>query len=105
MAKNTPMPNQREAIILSILVRGEKYGREVRTDYETRTKQAMPLGSLYVTLDRMEEKGFVASRMGESDPGRGGNRRKYFKLTASGFASLNAVQQMFSVPRRGMANV
>ena len=105
MAKKVPLPNQREGIILSILVLGEKYGREIRNDYETRTKHEMPLGSLYVTLDRMEGKGFISSRLSDTESIRGGNRRKYFKLTASGLASLNAVQQIMSVPKGGLAYV
>lgn len=101
MGRKDTIPNQREAIILSILVGPEKYGREIRNDFEKRTGQEMPLGSLYTTLDRMEEKGFVSSWMGESESERGGNRRKWYKLTAPGLRSLNAFQQMISMPTKG----
>lgn len=86
-------PNHREAEMLAVLMNGELYGRQVRDRYEERTGQKMPLGSLYVTLDRMEEKGFVRSRDGDPDPERGGNRRKFFRLTASGTRALNDLQQ------------
>ena len=91
MAKPT-LPNNREAQILSILINGEKYGRAIRNEYENRTGTAMPLGSLYTTLDRMEEKGFVTARLGEATKARGGIPRKYFRLTAMGTASLNAFE-------------
>lgn len=93
MPKDNIVPNQREAVLMAILLHGERYGREIRTLYEGRTGQRLPFGSLYVTLDRMEDKGFLRSRLGESDSVRGGNRRKYYKLTAAGVKSLNLVQE------------
>ena len=105
MPKKSPPPNRREAVILFLLVPGEKYGRDIRNGYQDRTDETMPLGSLYTTLDRMEEKGFVKSRMGESEGERGGNRRKYYKLTASGLSALNDLQRAIAVPvKGGLAN-
>jgi PadR family transcriptional regulator, regulatory protein PadR len=84
------IPSQREAAILSILINGEKYGREIRNQYEERTERQLPLGALYVTLSRMEDSGLIESRMGESVHERGGNRRKYFKMTGLGERALAA---------------
>lgn len=95
------IPNQREATMLAILVRREEYGREIRNQYEKRTGQVMPLGSLYTTLDRMEEKGFVKSREADASEGRGGNHRRYYKLTGSGLEALNFMQQCVAVPGKG----
>jgi len=85
------LPNRRECAILSILVNGEKYGREIRLEYEKNTKESLPIGSLYTTLDRMEEKGFVKSWEGNPLPGYAGNRRRYYKLTANGRRALDSV--------------
>ena len=95
MAKER-LPSQRQAIILSILINGEKYGREIRNEYEERTHRKMPLGSLYTTLSRMEGYGFVKSRMGESAHERGGNRRKYFEITGAGQRAFNAFEMFVS---------
>jgi len=86
------LPSQREAAILSILINGEKYGREIRNEYEERIGRKMPLGSLYITLNRMEGYGFVRSWMGESVHERGGNRRKYFEMTAHGSRAFDVYQ-------------
>lgn len=86
------MPSQREAVILSIIINGEKYGREIRNEYEERTSRKLPLGSLYVTLSRMEDSGLVDSRMGDSVHERGGNRRKYFSITGLGERALSAFE-------------
>ncbi len=92
--KKKKFPTQREAVILSILINGEKYGREIRNEYEQRTVRKMPLGSLYTTLSRIETYGFVKSRMGESTHERGGNRRKYFAITGLGQTALDSFQSL-----------
>lgn len=92
MSKKEKLPSWREAVVLSILMNGERYGREVRNEYKKRTGKIMPLGSLYTTLTRMEHYGFVDSWMGESCHERGGNRRKYFKMTGLGERALNAYE-------------
>jgi len=90
--KREQLPSQREAVILSILVNGEKYGREIRNEYQKRTGRSMPIGALYTTLMRMEDYSLIGSRMGESSHERGGNRRKYFALRAAGVRALNAFE-------------
>lgn len=90
------LPNNREAQILTILINGEKYGRAIRDEYEKCTGHPMPLGSLYTTLDRMEEKGFLKARLGDATEARAGNRRKFFRLTAMGTSSLDAFEAWYS---------
>lgn len=92
----TKTPTTREAVLLQLLINGEKYGRELRDAYERETGKRMPLGSLYVTLDRMEDKGFLKSRMGDSVAARGGNRRKYYRIQANGHAALADYQAVAS---------
>ncbi|MCG8406764.1 MAG: PadR family transcriptional regulator [Phycisphaerales bacterium] len=92
MAKKEKTANQREAVLLQILVNGEKYGLEIRDEYKKRTGRDLPLGSMYPTLDIMIDKGFVKSRQGESSHERGGNRRRYYQITAPGRRALNAAQ-------------
>jgi len=99
------LPSQREAVILSILINGEKYGREIRNEYEQHTGRKMPFGSLYTTLMRMERYGFIKSWLGESTHERGGNRRKYFEMTGYGERSLHNFEAfiseaIFRVPSR-----
>lgn len=94
--KKEKLPSQREAVILSILINGEKYGREIRDEYETRTRMRMPLGSLYTTLSRIEAYGFITSWMGESTHERGGNRRKYFEIKAKGHMALHNFEALIN---------
>ena len=86
------IPSHLEAVLLAALINGEKFGRELRDEYEKRAKRSLPLGSLYTTLGRMEAKGYVKSRHGDPVPGRRGNRRKYFKIEGSGERALQAYE-------------
>jgi PadR family transcriptional regulator, regulatory protein PadR len=93
------VPNTRELCLLGILIAGEKYGLQLREEYEVASRDRMPLGSLYVTLDRLEVAGFVRSRIGESVAANGGNRRKYFVLTAAGRRAFDAATAQFQQAR------
>ena len=86
------MPSNLQAVILCSLINSEKYGREIRNDVEQRIGKKLPLGSLYTTLSRMENAGFIDSRMGESTHTRGGYKRKYFWLTGYGQQALSKYQ-------------
>lgn len=103
--KKTPNASQREFLLLGCVLHGEKYGLEIRDEFEKRTGEPMPLGSLYVTLDRMEDKGFLKTREGEPNPERGGNNRKYYKITATGTDAFNRFQQAIAsmMPKGGLA--
>ena len=86
------LPNNREAVFLDILINGTRAGRDIRTEYESRTNTKMPIGSLYTTLTRMETAGLVTSRTGDSKPERRGHPRKFFSITGTGERALNAYQ-------------
>jgi DNA-binding PadR family transcriptional regulator len=63
-----------EQLVLAALVRlgDQAYGMAVRQEIAERTGRDVAIGAVYATLDRMEEKGLVVSRTGESTPERGG---------------------------------
>jgi len=56
-------------------------------------------GAVYTTLDRLERKGYVLSRMGDPTPERGGRAKKYFRLEAPGIRALNESRE--TVARMG----
>lgn len=85
------LPNTTEAVLLSCLLNGERYGLEFRELFRARTGKLLPFGSLYVTLDRMEKAGLIRSRQGEETHQRGGNRRRYYRLLAAGHRAYDAV--------------
>lgn len=51
------------------------------------------IGSLYITLARLENKGFLKSKLGEPTPERGGKVKKYFSLTGKGKTALESLEE------------
>jgi DNA-binding PadR family transcriptional regulator len=83
-----------QLVLLALLRQGnDAYGMEVRVEIERRTGREVSYGAVYTTLDRLERKGFVAHRMGEAIPERGGRARKYFTVRPAGREALRGTQR------------
>lgn len=70
--------------VMSALSDGEEYGLQIIKKIESDAGVKILLGSLYNLLASLERHGFVTSHWGESSSSRGGNRRRYYKLTGLG---------------------
>lgn len=79
-----------EQIVLMALLRlrGNAYGMTIRREILDRTGRDASIGAVYATLDRLERKGFVISRMGEATRERGGRAKRYFEITVAGTTAL-----------------
>ena len=77
----------KESLILELLVRErEMYGLQLVATSKRRLKR----GTVYVTLGRMEEKGYITSRLEDSPPVTGGLPRRIYQPTALGRRVLYA---------------
>ena len=77
----------KEALILELLVEhAEMYGLQLVAASKRRLKR----GTVYVTLGRMEEKGFITSRAESAPPNEGGLPRRIYEATAFGRRVLKA---------------
>lgn len=79
-----------EQLVLMALIRlpGDAYGVRIVDEIAARTGREPSVGAVYTTLQRLEMKGYVRSRMGEPTPERGGKAKKYFRITAVGQRAL-----------------
>jgi DNA-binding PadR family transcriptional regulator len=79
-----------ELIAMLVLLRlGEDaYGVPIAREIEEQTKREVKLGSVYATLERLQEKGFVVSELGEPTPERGGRAKRYFRVTRQGMRKV-----------------
>ena len=79
-----------ETLVLMAVLRLEDdaYGMRIHQEIENRAKRRCSYGALYTTLDRLEQKGYVSSWVGEPTPERGGRAKKYFKIENIGSAAL-----------------
>jgi PadR family transcriptional regulator, regulatory protein PadR len=71
-------------------LRGNAYGVSVMDEVSKREGREVAYGSVHVTLDRLKDKGFVTSKMGEPTAERGGRRKRYYEVTGKGEAALSA---------------
>lgn len=85
-----------EQVVLLAVARleGEGYGVSVRREISRRTGRDVTVGSVYTTLARLEEKGYVASEEGEPSPRRGGRARKHFRILPAGAEALAQARGM-----------
>lgn len=82
-----------ELVLLAILNQGDNaYGVTIREALEDATNRSITIGSLYTTLSRLEEKGLVASWVGEPTAERGGRAKKHYRLKGSAHSLLKQVQ-------------
>lgn len=82
-----------ELVLLSVLRVGEDaYGVRIRQTVEEAVGRPISIGAIYVTLDRLERKGFVTSWKGEARPERGGRAKRYFKVNGAGVRALNEAE-------------
>jgi DNA-binding PadR family transcriptional regulator len=86
-----------EQLVLFALLRlgDETYGAAIRREIEHRTGRQLAISAVYVTLDRLERKGFVATHIGEPTPERGGRRRKHVVLLPAGRRAITAAYRTF----------
>jgi DNA-binding PadR family transcriptional regulator len=82
-----PTLSAKESLILELLVaRDELYGLQLVAASRRRLKR----GTVYVTLGRMEDKGYLTSRLEDAPPAEGGLPRRLYQPTALGRRLLSA---------------
>lgn len=82
------------AILLTVARLGEDaYGLAVRRDVAARLQRDYSVGAIYTTLERLEAKGFVVSRMTAPLPVRGGRSRRQFRVTAAGQRAIRQAER------------
>ena len=80
-----------QVVLLAILQLGpDAYGVAVLCEIEERTGRRVSRGALYVTLDRLEQKGLLSSRLGKPTPARGGRAKRYLSVSGEGLRALRA---------------
>lgn len=65
-------------------IEGEAYGIAIADEIGRRTGRITSLGSVYATVDRLADKGYVTVFTGEALPMPGGRARKCARLTPAG---------------------
>lgn len=94
MASRERLGEFEQIVLLAVLRLGENaYGVPVRQEIEKRTGRSLTVGALYRTLDRLENKCYVASWFGDPVPERGGRSKRYFRVEPLGIRALRQSRQ------------
>lgn len=91
-------------MILSLLAKGESYGYAIIQEVKARSggKLNWTDGMLYPVLHRMERRGLIKSRCGESETGR---KRIYYSLKNEGNAAMARHHEQWSLVHSVMAGL
>ena len=90
-------------VLLAVLRLGdEAYGVPISREIAEQTGREVMLGSIYASLERLESKGLVTSRLGEPTAERGGRAKKFFKPTAKGVREARDTQRALLDLARGV---
>lgn len=89
-----------EIIVLLAVLQADTgaYARTIADEMKARAGRKVARGALYVTLERLVDKGYLKSHLGDTAEGRGGRRRRYYEVTATGLrAARDARRAMRSM--------
>jgi DNA-binding PadR family transcriptional regulator len=86
MAKQETIGQFEQLVLTAILsLRDDAYGVTIHAKVEELARpKSVSLGAVYVTLDRLEDKGLVTSRLSDPTPERGGRSKRCYRLEALG---------------------
>jgi len=84
-----------ELVLLSVRMNGEDAsGVSIQKSLDAEAGRSVSLGAIYTALDRLARKGLVESWLGEPTPVRGGRRKRYYRVTATGLSQLSAIRRI-----------
>ena len=83
----------------------EAYGSAIRNEIETRAQRPVPRGSIYVTLDRLEEKELLTSREEGTTAARGNRPKRLFTVTPAGVRAVRLAVGALTRMQRGLEAV
>lgn len=106
MPARAPLGEFEVVVLMAVLHLGEEaYGSSIRDEIEQRTGRAVARGAVYITLDRLEEKGLLSSRAGDAGAHRGGRPRRLFRVTPSGVRAIKHAVAMLTRMHKGLEPV
>ncbi len=92
-----------QAVLLALVRLGDgAYGRAIFKAVQDRLQREIAAGAVHATLERLEGKGLVSSRLGSGTEIRGGRARRYYRLSPAGLRALNDAREAVEGIWRGI---
>lgn len=84
-----------EIILLAVWrLEGNAFGISIREQVSDATGYQWTLGAIYVPLDKLTRKGYVAKTYSRPSPRRGGRSKALYHLTSKGREALRTVREI-----------
>src|SRR5438270_13095544 len=94
MDSNDRLGRFEEIVLLALVrLRENAYGVTIRREIAERTGRDVSFGAVYTTLERLQLKGHVSSRLGNPTPERGGRAKRYFQIEPPGRRALHSARE------------
>lgn len=107
MASPAPLGEFELMVLMAALhLAGDGHGSPILEVLERRSGRRLSRGAVYITLDRLEEKGLLASRTSAGGPpSRGGRPKRLFRVTAAGVRAMKHSLGMLARMYKGLEPV
>lgn len=106
--QNHKLGNLEELVLLLVgVLYDQAYSVSIVAEYQKQTGKKINASAIHTVLYRLEEKGFLESRMSEATAERGGKRKKLFYLTPYASRALNDLaslreQLRYQIPEQAL---
>ena len=80
----------------------EAYAVSIAEEILSCTGRSVSRGSIYITLDRLETKGYLKSRLADPTPERGGRAKRYYALRPRAIEALREARRQLVALWRGL---
>ena len=92
--RKTDLGEFEEVVLLTVAVlTPHAYSVAIAEDLEKQTSRTVTTGAVHAALQRLENKGYLKSFMGEATKERGGRRKRLFTVTIAGSRILQDVRE------------
>ena len=104
MGKGTHLGEAEHLMLLAVWRLGKKaHGATIREEILERTGRRLSLSAIYVTLVRLEKKGYVSSFLADPTPVRGGKAKRFFTVKKKGINELEQSRRMMERMWEGLS--
>ena len=94
MSRREQLGEFEQLVLVAVLRLGDRpYAVPIREEIEQQTGRSVSRGAVYLTLDRMEQKGYLRSWIGEPTAQRGGKAKRFYEVQRSGLTRIRESKQ------------
>lgn len=93
MPPGIPSDFEQQVLLAVWRLGDDAYGASVRDELEEATGHDVAQGAVYVTLMRLEKKGWLKSSLSDPTPVRGGKAKRFFRILPDGIAGVTAARE------------